>query len=363
MFGRLRDEIGDGWVLGPVRVVLGILLGYHALLAAEELARLGYFGDMYHASMLPDVLVPSARLYALLLAGRVCLAVMIVIGVWARPALASSALFGMWMLLCDRNQFHHNRYSLFLYAFLLALTPCDASWRVSEPEVPEPRIGPFWAVRLTQIQVSIVYLASGGAKLLDPDWRNGLVLGDRIVRHATLAIEHGVPRGVVELLSKPDVASAVAKLAISTELLLCIALWLKPTRVVALWWGLWFHVVIQATSKVETFTVLTLAMYGIFATPDYRTRKLHYDPARVWGKLARTLVPLFDWLARFELAAWEPDDQRGHSIVVIRRDGSRVTGIRAFAMLTRCLPILFPVWAPVALVASFTRQGDLSPRS
>lgn len=359
---RFTDEIADGYILGPVRATLGCLLGYHALTAAEELARLGYFGDMFHASMLPDVLVPSGRLYALLLAARVCLAVMIVIGVWARPALALSAFFGTWMLLCDRNQFHHNRYSLFLFAFLLALTPCDRSWRATEPAVPEPRTGPFWAVRLAQLQVSIIYLASGGSKLLDPEWRNGLVLADRVMRHADQAVHVGVPRGVVDALANADVSSAVAKLAITTELFLCVALWLRPTRVIALWWGVWFHLVIQATSKVETFTILMLAMYGAFATPDDRTRKLRYDPSRAWGKIAGVLVPALDWLGRFEVLPWEPDDQPGHSIVVIRRDGGRATGIRAFAMLTRCLPILFPFWAPVALVASFTARGDLTTR-
>lgn len=359
---RFSDEIADGYVLGPVRVVLGALLGYHTLVAAEELARLGYWGDAYHASMLPDVLVPSHRLYALLLAARVCLSVMIIIGVWARPALASSAFLGAWMLVCDRNQFHHNRYSLFLYAFLLALAPCDGAWRATDPAVAEPRTGPFWAVRLSQLQVSIIYLASGGSKLLDPDWRNGLVLGDRVVRYGAHAISLGVPRGVIETLANPDVASAVAKLAITTELVLCVALWIRPTRVVALWWGLWFHLVIQVTSKVETFTILTLAMYGVFATPDHQARKLRFDPSRPWGKIAGILIPLLDWLGRFEVKPWEPDDQPGHSIVVIRRDGTPVTGVRAFTMLTRCVPLLFPIWAPVALFASFTRQGDLTTR-
>jgi hypothetical protein len=357
---RFAGEIADGYVLGPVRAVIGALLGYHALVSAEELARVGYWGDLFHVSMLPDVLVPSHRLYALLLATRVCLAVMIIIGVWARPALASSALFGMWMLVCDRNQFHHNRYSLFLYAFLLALTPCDRSWRATE--APEPRAGPFWAVRLAQLQVSIVYLASGGSKLLDPDWRNGLVLGDRVARYGGQAIALGVPKGIVAALANPDVASAVAKLAITTELVLCVALWIRPTRVVALWWGVWFHIVIQATSKVETFTVLTLAMYGVFATPDHQARKLRHDPKRPWGKIAGAVVPLLDWLGRFDVKPWEPDDQPGHSIVVIRRDGTAVTGVRAFAMLTRGLPLLFPIWAPIALFASFTKQGDLTTR-
>ena len=362
MLARFRDEIADGWVLGPVRAAIGALLGWHALSAAEELAKIGYFGDTFHVPMIPEGLVPSPRVYAVVLAARVCLAVMVAIGVWARPALAASAALGLWLLLCDRNQFQHNRYSLYCYALLLSLTPCDRSWRASEPSVPEPRRGAWWGVRLAQLQVSLVYLASGGSKLLDPDWRDGLVLGDRIARHAHLAIAKGVPHGVVELLARPDIASATAKLAIMTELVLCAALWLRPTRVVALWWGLWFHVVIQATSKVETFSILALSLYGVFVTPDYRARKLRFDPSRFWGKLAGAVVPALDWFARFQVEPWEPDDQRGHSIVVIRRDGARATGIRAFAMIARCVPLLFPLWAPIALFASFTRRGDLTTR-
>ena len=32
-------------------------------------------------------------------------------------------------------------------------------------------------------------------------------------------------------------------------------------------------------------------------------------------------------------------------------------------MIARCIPLLFPFWAPIALLASFTRQGDLSSAS
>ena len=109
LHARFKDEIGDGFVLGLVRVVVGALLGWHALAAAKELGSIGYFGDVFHVSMLPDALVPSARLYAVLLALRVCVAVMVMFGIWARPGLAVSALLGLWMLLCDRLQFHHNR--------------------------------------------------------------------------------------------------------------------------------------------------------------------------------------------------------------------------------------------------------------
>ncbi len=363
---RFRDELADGYILGPVRVAIAALLGWHALLAAQELAMSGYFGDTFHLPMIPDVLVPSHRVYAVVLAARVCLAAMVAIGVWARPALAASALFGLWLLLCDRNQFHHNRYSLFCYALLLSLTPCDRSWRATEHGVlgSRPpaalRQGPFWGVRLLQMQVSIIYLASGGSKLLDPDWRDGFVLADRIARYTHVAVAKGVPPELVTFLAGADVSSALAKLAIMTELLLCVALWFRPTRVVAIWWGLWFHITIQVTSKVETFSVLAVTLYGVFVTPDFRERTLRFDPSRLAGKLVGTLVPLLDWFARFRCEPWEPDDQRGHSVVVVRRDGGRVTGVRAFAMIARCVPLLFPLWAPLALLASFTRRGDLT---
>lgn len=355
---RFRDEVGDAYVLGPVRVAIGALLGFHALAAAEELATRGYFGDAYHIAMVPESFVPSGKVYAALLTLRVCLAVLVFVGIRARPALAASSLLGLFCIFLDRNQFHHNRYSLFLYAFLLAFTPCDRSWRTAV--TLQPRSGPFWAVRLTQIQVSLVYLASGGSKLLDPDWRDGLVLGDRFLRYGPVAVGYGVPRKVIDWLSNPDAASAMAKLAIMTELVLCVALWLGPTRIIALWWGIWFHITIQVTSKVETFSILAVVMYGMFVTSDYQARTIRFDPSRFWGRLAGTIVPALDWFARFKVEPWEPDEKGGHSVVVIRRDGERATGIRAFAMMTRCLPLLFAIWGPVALYASFTKRGDLT---
>jgi hypothetical protein len=359
---RFRDEVEDGYVLGPVRATVGVLLGWQALAAAEELGRVGYFGGSFHLPLIPEAFVPSSHVYAIVLAARVCLAVMVVIGVWARRALFSSAVLGLWLLLCDRNQFDHGRYSLYVYAFLLSLTRCDRSWRASEPEILEPRRGPWWGVRLTQIQVSLCYFAAAGSKLLDAEWCDGLALSDRALRFGNTAFAH-VPRGVVELLARPDIASAVAKLVITTELFVCIALWLKPVRVVAFWWGLWFHLIGGTIAKMGALGLLPLVLYGAFVTPDYRARKLSFDPSRFWGKLAGLVVPALDWFARFEVVPWEPDEQRGHSVVITRRDGRLATGMSALAMLTRCLPLLFPLWAPVLLLSSFTRRGDLTTRA
>jgi hypothetical protein len=340
---RWRDEVGSTYVLGEVRVALGVLLFWNAWRAANELEH-GYFGDVFHWPIVPEALVPSRALYANIVLAQMLLAALIVAGRGARQALFLSAVAGTYLLLCDRMQFHHNRWALFCYALLLSLSPCDASLCLGRPK--SLTVGPLWAARLAQMQVSIVYLASGGSKLLDPDWRSGLVVLERVRLQA-------------EWLARPDVASGLAKLAIATEIALAVGLWLPSTRIFALFWGLCFHLTIEATSRVEGFTWLTLAIYALFATPDVHARKFFYDASRLRGRVAGRLVSWLDWLERFEVKPWAPDDiRRGRSVVVVRRDGSYATGLRALAMMARCLPLLFVLWGPLALVASFTdRQG------
>jgi hypothetical protein len=354
---RWRDEVGDTYVLGAVRVALGLLLFANGLRAARDLQQ-GYFADAFHWPMVPESFVPSRTAYAVLVMAQVLLAVLVVAGYRARAALFASGLAGTYVLLCDRLQFHHNRWALFCYSLLLALSPCDRSFYVADEPITT-RVGPLWAARLAQLQLSIIYLASGGWKLFDADWRAGRVLRERFHLFGGDAIAMGVPPGILDWLSEPDTASALAKLAIATELFLAAGLWIPRTRVFALWWGVGFHLVIEATSRVEGFTWLTLATYALFATPDVRARKLFYDSSRLRGRTAARLVSLLDWLARFEVRAWAPDDVRkGHAVVIVRRDGTHATGLGALAMIARATPLLFPLWGPLAFIASFTKGGE-----
>jgi vitamin K-dependent gamma-carboxylase-like protein len=355
---RWRDEVGSTYVLGEVRVALGVLLFWNAWRAAREFEQ-GYFGDVFHWPIVPESFVPSHALYANIVLAQLLLAALVVAGRGARLALFLSAVAGIYLLCCDRMQFHHNRWALFCYAWLLSLSPCDRSLAVGRPK--STTVGPLWAARLAQVQVSIVYLASGGSKLLDADWRSGLVILERIRLHMAATVSQGLPVRVLDGLSRPEVASGLAKLAIATELGLAVGLWLPHARVFALWWGVCFHLTIEATSSVEGFTWLTLAIYALFATPDVRARKFFYDASRLRGRLAGRAVSWLDWLARFEVKPWAPDDVRkGRSVVVVRRDGTYATGVRALAMIARCVPSMFVLWAPLALVASFTESGDAS---
>jgi hypothetical protein len=350
---RWRDETGDTYLLGLVRVALGLLLLGSVLRAASELG-LGYFGDAFHWAILPESLVPSRPVYVALLVAQGILATLVVAGILARLALLASAVSGAYVLLCDRLQYHHNRWALACYAFLLAFAPCERSFSLAV--ATRPRTGPLWAARLAGLQVSLIYVASGGSKLFDPDWRGGKVLLVRLVLSASQAIDRGVPARVVGWLCEPGVAGALSKLAIATELLLSVGLWFGATRVFALWWGVWFHLTIEATSRVEGFTWLTLAMYVLFATPDVRARKVVYDASRPRVRAVARAVAWIDWLARFDVKPWPPDGVlHGHGIVVVRRDGTHATGIDALVMVARCTPLLFPFWAPLAAVANLAR--------
>jgi hypothetical protein len=267
---RWRDEQGDTFVLGAVRVALGLLLLANAARAVDEL-RLGYFGDAFHWPIVAEALVPSRAVAWVLVVGQLVLAVLVVVGVRARDALLASALLGTYFLLCDRLQFHHNRWALFGYAGLLAFAPCDRSFRLGS--YPGPRVGPLWAARLAQLQVSLIYLASGGSKLVDPDWRSGRVLLERFRLYLQTEAT-GTVAWLVERVARPEVAGLLAALAIATELFLAVGLWWRRTRALALFWGILFHLAIEATSRVEGFTWLTLAVYALFLTPDMRAWKV-----------------------------------------------------------------------------------------
>lgn len=361
MIRRWRDEVGDTTVLGLVRVAIGVLLFAQFLRAAQDLTTRGFFGDVFHVPFIPEALVPSRGVYTALLGAALLASIGAAVGVRARAALFTASLLGLYFLLCDRVQFHHNRYALVCFAFLLSFSPCDRAYFLSGGALPpSARTGGLWAQRLAQLQLSMIYVASAGSKLLDPDWRDGLVLADRFARYGHQAIERGIPQSVVDFFSRPEITSGLSRLAIATELSLALALWFRRTRVVALWWGAMFHLTIEVTSKVEIFTWLSLTIYGLFVTPDYKARKLYFDPSRARGRILARVVRLLDWFSRFEIRAWEPDARRGHAIVVVRRDAVRATGLHAVATIAQCIPVLFPLWAPIAFVASFTRRADIA---
>jgi hypothetical protein len=363
LYGWLTEE-DDTYVVSLVRAILGVFLLFSALREAPRIGRAPYFGDVFHIPLLPDALVPGKSLFSFLLLAQVVLAVLVTIGKFARPSLLATAVIGLYLLGCDRLRYHNNRYALLLFSLVIAFSPCDRAFVWGGPELSaEERKGPLWAARLAQVQLAIIYLASGGSKLLDADWRDGRVIGDRLMRATSLAVAKGVPPAVMETLAHPAFSSYLAKLAILTELFLALALFVRPTRVFALWWGVMFHLTIEVTSQVELFTWLSLAIYALFAVPTLGERAILYEPGHRWAGLLARFARRADWLRRFDI---RPDGAKaaGQGFVVIERDGSRAVGLLGYARIARALPLLFPLSIPLLVLARlFCRPGEGRRRS
>ena len=347
---RWSTEEGDPYPASLVRAVVAALIGYAVIRRFSELSRDGYFGNLFHLPIWPEAIVPSATVYTALLGLQLVTAAAALVGVWPRQAIFATSLVGLFLLGCDRLQYHNNRYALLLMGFLLSFAPCDQRLTIWPRPVAKSR-GPLWAQRLVQLQASMIYIASGGTKLLDHDWRTGLVLGDRIVRYTDVAIASGAPAALVAFLARPSIAEVLAKIAIATELSLAVALWNRRARPYAMWWGVWFHLTIQVTTTVDSFTWLTLANYALFAVPETRERVIRFSPRR---RGARALVASLDWLRRWRA---EPVDEAfgaSASVRLVDRDGRVTTGFEACVLAFRTLPLLFPLWLPLALALRVT---------
>jgi hypothetical protein len=362
LFRRWLTETGETYVVSLVRLLLGILLLVNAARELTELNAGPFFGDVFHLPMLPEALLPSKAMFTALVFSQAILAAVVISGRFAREALLGSAAIGIYLLLCDRLAYHNNRYALFLFSFLVAFAPCDDAFVLGRRSPPGRSTGPLWAQRLAQAQLAIVYLASGGSKLVDPDWRGGLVIGDRLLKSTQSAIEKGVPEALMRGLSDPAVASVLSKIAIASELSLAVALFLPRTRVFALWWGTMFHFTIEVTSQVELFGWLTLTIYALFAVPKTRERVLVYDPHRALGRAVARVVHWLDWLARFERRA-DAAPLSGRAFAVVDRDGTTGTGLYAVALIARATPVLFPLSIPLLAVGHVSARPEGGRRS
>jgi hypothetical protein len=351
---RWLSEQRETYVLGLLRVGFALLLFGQLSRRALELWRGGYFGDVFHMPLVPAALVPSAGVYGCLLGAALLGCALSALGVFARPALFGAAALGLFCTLCDRLQYHNNRYQLLLLAMLVAVTPCDRSFSLVRTTELGP--GPRWGARLVAFQVSIVYLASSLGKLFDADWRGGAVLRLRFaVAEPYLADYVGadLARACTDVITHPAFAALAATIAISSELFLAVGPWLRRTRILALWLGVVFHVSVELFARVELFSYTMLCSYLVFVTPELRERRLSWDTSRRIGRRFSRLFQRVDLLQRFE---HEQSPTQPSLLETSDRDGERHQGLAAWRELARAVPPLFPLWLPLRLLTLRRRR-------
>ncbi|MET0795075.1 MAG: hypothetical protein ABW061_26390, partial [Polyangiaceae bacterium] len=108
----LFSEERDAYVLGLLRLALSLLLFLQCGRLILEFQRTGYFADFFFVPIAPSSWVPSRLVYELLLGGGALASVCAFLGWWPREALLGASSIGLFLLLCDRLQYHNNRYAL-----------------------------------------------------------------------------------------------------------------------------------------------------------------------------------------------------------------------------------------------------------
>ena len=344
-FEALFERTGDVRAMAVLRIVLGpIVLVHLAPFLREARAGIAYDDQFWepYASWLPHL---PAGLWAVLLWVGAGSAVLMTFGVLTRLTTATTFAVVAGNLLLSQTHFRHNRTFLAILLGGLALVPAgsvfsfDAWWHRARGRALSP-IAPVWPVVLLRTQVSLVYLASGISKLVDPSWHSGIVLWDRVVRYQDVLDPTPLPAWGIDFLTWRPLYLVVAPAAILVEVGVGLGLWFERTRLAALWIAIAFHVSIEVSASVEVFSLAAIAALVIWVTPSARDRVVRLRTDDAGARWLAVAVQTLDWFGRFRLERARPGDP---AVVLVDRDGDVITGRAAERMVLTRLPATFPV--------------------
>ena len=239
------------------------------------------YRDSFHrpyVEWLPDL--PSPVFTAVIVAGLLA-ALGMTVGLWRRVTSKVAFAVVAYHLLLSATNFHHNRGYLVIVLFVLAVARLD---------LPE---APGWPLWLLRVECSVVYAASGVSKLVDPDWLGGTVTWLRVVHQEADVRASVLPAWVVDLVLDRDLHRLFAPGIVATELFIAFGVWARRTRPWALGVALVFHVLIELTSRVESFSYLAVAVILLIWLPERMlpTRSVDRGRARAWRRAPTTPKP------------------------------------------------------------------------
>jgi hypothetical protein len=156
-------------------------------------------------------------------------------------------------------------------SFFLMLAPAGESlsvdrWRRMPERFWEFPARPAWALRLVQIQVSVVYLSAVWLKLHGPDWVHGT------------AVSYAMRLQDFQRFPLPSVlahsllfSTIVTYLTLAIELMIGVLVWNRGARPLVLALGVILHSTIGLNLRLGFFSEVMLATYVAFLSPEWAT--------------------------------------------------------------------------------------------
>lgn len=264
--------------IAVVRVAVGLVAFVHLRPIATAALRGDTFHDRFHEPFLDPVfdVVPMLGpkpFTALMLAGAVA-ALATAVGALTKAATILTTTAVGYHLLVSTTHLHNNRAYLFAVLVGLSLAPAgrslsvDRRWRRRRGLEPSPEVMPGWPLWLLRFECALVYGASGFSKLVDPDWFGGTVTWGRVVTEEAALRASILPEVVQDLLLDRSFHTVAAKAVVLTELFIAGGLWWRRTRPWAVATAVVFHVMIELSASVQTFSYLAIGVLLVWADPD-----------------------------------------------------------------------------------------------
>jgi hypothetical protein len=167
-----------------------------------------------------------------------------------------------------------------ILAFYLMFSPAGDAlsldrWRLDRERFWEfPERAP-WALRLMQVQLSVVYLGTVWEKLQGETWRTGTAVSYSL---RALEVQRVPPPSVV--VESLALSQLMTLGTLALELALGILVWNRAARPWVLALGVVLHLSIEVSITVGFFSLTMLTLYLVFLPPDRATQLVELVRAR-----------------------------------------------------------------------------------
>jgi vitamin K-dependent gamma-carboxylase-like protein len=266
-------ELQPAYSLGLVRIAFGVLaIGWTMSLLPDLSALFGPHGieprqpgDPFSWGVF--ALFTSDR--ALLVGWAVLLLSSLALTIGWHSRLAALAVFVLIMSFQHRDPWVWNSgdVAVRIEALILALSPCGAALSLDQARTAgtfwSAQQRPRWAIRLLQLQMSLIYLASALSKINGSTWPQGT------------AVSYALRLPDLVLLSPPHWITDNALLmnaatwgTVAVELSIAFLVWNNRLRPWVLAVGVVMHTIIMITIAAGFFSVAMFVLYLAFIPPE-----------------------------------------------------------------------------------------------
>jgi hypothetical protein len=236
----------------------------------------------------------SVTAVAALLAALIVAACAVVAGFMTR--LATAVVFVALCSFSARNPFALNSGDTLLRgtAFFLMLAPAGAAFSVDalrrrgRAALPDFPARAPWALRLIQVQLSVLYLSSVWMKLRGTTWNDGTALGYALSLHDLQRLPFPSP-----LLDSAAVVNALTWGTLAIELSLALLIWNRAARPWVIAAGVTLHLGIDYSLRVGVFGMAIFVSYLAFVPAPAASRfivAVRGRGERTWRRLGAQLA-------------------------------------------------------------------------